>query len=159
MTTELRGRSFEEKLESYREIRGNPRNPRNRQRPKRFSRDEAAELRELGHSWREIAAQLGVPASTIRASLRTISPCPRCMAPRPSNRKYCARCRPAVKRKQWQSFRRSRFMRCAIPAHPLVAVYLELQMIHLEMGGPMSGVPLDLLMRLDQPQCGGMVRP
>ena len=33
-------------------------------------------------------------------------------------------------------------------------------MIHLEMGGPMSGVPLDLLMRLDQPQCGGgMVRP
>jgi putative DNA-invertase from lambdoid prophage Rac len=39
-------------------------------RPKRiFRRDEAAHLRELGHSWRAIAKHLGVSASTIRDAL------------------------------------------------------------------------------------------
>lgn len=39
-------------------------------RPKRiFRRDEAAKLREMGHSWRAISKQLGVPASTLREAL------------------------------------------------------------------------------------------
>lgn len=39
-------------------------------RPKRvFRRDEAARLRGLGHSWRAIAAHLGVSATTIRDAL------------------------------------------------------------------------------------------
>lgn len=39
-------------------------------RPKRiFARDEAAKLRELGHSWRAISKHLGVSPSTIRDSL------------------------------------------------------------------------------------------
>lgn len=40
-------------------------------RPRRvFRRDEAEKLRKLGHSWRAIGRQLGVPASTIREALR-----------------------------------------------------------------------------------------
>lgn len=39
-------------------------------RPKKiFRRDEAAKLRELGHSWRAIAKHLGISATTIRDAL------------------------------------------------------------------------------------------
>jgi DNA invertase Pin-like site-specific DNA recombinase len=46
-------------------------------RPKRiFRRDVAQEMRERGMSWRKIAAELGVPQSTIRLALSVQEPSP-----------------------------------------------------------------------------------